>query len=71
MPFVRMKFALSLLHHVFQKILEDFVAKWMMEDIKHKINNLVVCKERQQLSDLINIWLNSLDAKSRYLECDL
>ena len=54
------------------KILEDFVVKWMMEDVKCKIDlkqfgslqgsSITFC-----LIDMINNWLSSLAAKSRYL----
>ena len=54
------------------KILEDFVVKWIMEDIKHKIDpkqfgSLQGMSTTFCLIDMINTWLSSLDAKSRYL----
>ena len=54
------------------KILEDFIVKWMMEDVKHKIDpkqfsSLQGSSTTFCLIDMINNWLSSLDAKSRYL----
>ena len=54
------------------KILEDFVVKWMMEDVKCKIDSKQFGSLQRSsttfcLIDMINNWLSSLDAKSRYL----
>ena len=55
------------------KILEYFVVKWMMEDVKHKIDpkqfgGLQGTSTTFCLIDMMNNWLVSLlDAKSRYL----
>ena len=54
------------------KILEDFVARWMMDDVKHKIDppqfgspkgtSTTFC-----LIDMVNNWLKTLNAQSHYL----
>ena len=54
------------------KILEDFVVKWMMEDIRHKIDpkqfgSLQGMSTTFCLIDMINNWLSTLDVQSRYL----
>ena len=54
------------------KILEDFVVKWMMEDIRHKIDpkqfgSLKGTSTTFCLIDMINNWLSTLDVQSRYL----
>ena len=54
------------------KILEDFVVKWMMEDVKCKIDpkqfgSLQGSSKTFCLIDMINNWLSLLDTKSQYL----
>ena len=53
-------------------ILEDFVVKWMMEDIRHKIDpkqfgSLQGTSTTFCLIDMINNWLSTLEVQSRYL----
>ena len=54
------------------KILEDFVVKWMMDDIRSKIDpKQFGCLKGSStnfcLFDMVNNWLRNLDAPSRYL----
>ena len=54
------------------KILEDFVVKWIMEDIRHKIDlkqfgSLQETSTTFCLIGMINNWLSTLDVQSRYL----
>ena len=54
------------------KILEDFVVKWLLEDIKHRIDpqqfgSLKGASTPFCLIDMINNWMKSLDSPSHYL----
>ena len=54
------------------KILEDFVVQWMIEDVQDKIDPkqfrcLKGSSTTVNLIDMIDNWLNSLDAQSHYL----
>ena len=54
------------------KILEDFVVRWMMDDIKNKIDpkqfgSLKGSSASFCLIDMVNNWLRTLDAPSHYL----
>lgn len=54
------------------KILVDFVIKWMMDDVNHKIDpkqfgSLKGSSTSYCLIDMVNNWLHTLDAPSHYL----
>ena len=54
------------------KILEDFVVQWMIEDVQDKVDPkqfrcLKGSSTTVNLIDMIDNWLNSLDAQSHYL----
>ena len=53
------------------KILQDFVVKWVMEDIRHKIDPKQFGSLQGTLTifcliDMINNWLSTLDVQSRH-----